>query len=51
MPRYPFLRGHLIAPLLYMDGRLRKVPSYLLTKLDIRLTRLTILSENTPKSE
>jgi hypothetical protein len=30
-----------------MDARVRKVPGYLLTRLDIRLTEMTILSENT----
>jgi len=42
-----FTAGTYIAPLAYMDDRLRKVPGYLLTKQDIRLTELSILSENT----
>ena len=41
-----FIADTLIAPPLYMDGRVRKVPGYLLTRLDIRLTEMTKLSEN-----
>jgi len=41
-----FIVDILITPLLYMDARVRKVPGNLLTRLDIRLTEMTILSEN-----
>lgn len=45
--RYPFHRRRNIAPNLFMEARLRKVPEYLLTRLDIRLTESIILGENT----
>jgi len=47
LARYPFHRRRIITPNLCVEGRLRKVPYYLLTKLDIRLTETTFLSENT----
>ena len=46
LSRYPFHRRHMIAPLRYLEGRLRNARGYLLTRMDIRLTELTILSEN-----